>query len=145
MQVTKYKSMRDVSTWILVLFVFVSVAWTFFMKDSLWAALAISVFTVTFVLVTLFSIYYKIVDNELWVYGFFRPSKFPIDKISEIKSTKSMLSAPATSFTHRLAIKFSDRKILKSSMPVIISPDRQKEFIDQLLSINPNIKVEIKQ
>ena len=54
MQVTKYKSMRDVSTWILVLFVFVSVAWTFFMKDSLWAALAISVFTVTFVLVTLF-------------------------------------------------------------------------------------------
>ena len=128
MQVTKYKSMRDVSTWILVLFVFVSVAWTFFMKDSLWAALAISVFTVTFVLVTLF-----------------RPSKFPIDKISEIKSTKSMLSAPATSFTHRLAIKFSDRKILKSSMPVIISPDRQKEFIDQLLSINPNIKVEIKQ
>lgn len=30
-------------------------------------------------------------------------------------------------------------------MPVIISPDRQKEFIDQLLSINPNIKVEIKQ
>ena len=56
-----------------------------------------------------------------------------------------MLSAPATSFTHRLAIKFSDRKILKSSMPVIISPDRQKEFMDQLLSINPNIKVEIKQ
>ena len=35
MQVTKYKSMWDASTWILVLFVVVSVAWTFFMKDSL--------------------------------------------------------------------------------------------------------------
>lgn len=137
--------MWDTSTWILVLFVVASVVWTIFMKDSLWIALAISVFTIAFVLVTLFSIYYKIVGNELWVYGFFRPSKFPIAKISEIKSTKSLLSAPATSFTHRLAIKFSDRKILNSSMPVIISPVRQKEFIDQLLSINPNIKVEIKQ
>ncbi|WP_290147489.1 PH domain-containing protein [uncultured Duncaniella sp.] len=64
----------------------------------------------------------------------------PIDKIKEIKPTKSVLSSPATSLTHRLAITFTNRKILKSSIPLIISPVRQEEFIRHLLSINPEIK-----
>ena len=145
MQETNYKSIWDSSTWIFAVFMIASTAWTFFMKDALCIAVAINLFMLSFVFVTIFGIYYKIVGRELWVYGFFHPSKFPIDKISEIKSTKSMLSAPATSFTHRLAIKFTDRKILKSSMPIIISPARQKEFVEQLLLINPNIKVNIKQ
>ena len=34
----------------------------------------------------------------------------------------------------------TDRKILKSYMPLIISPVRQDEFIRQLLAINPEIK-----
>ena len=62
------------------------------------------------------------------------------DKIKEIKPTKSVLSSPATSLSHRLAITFTDRKILKSYIPLIISPVRQDEFIRQLLSVNPEIK-----
>jgi hypothetical protein len=93
-----------------------------------------------FVLVTLLSIYYRIDGDKLVVYSFFIPASYPIDKIKEIKPTKSVLSSPATSLTHRLAITFTDRKILKSSMPLIISPARQDEFIRQLLSINPGIK-----
>ncbi|MDE6057550.1 MAG: PH domain-containing protein [Muribaculaceae bacterium] len=52
------------------------------------------------------------------------------------------MSAPATSLTHRLAIRFSDSKVLKSSAPLVISPVRQDEFIAHLTSINPDIKVE---
>ncbi len=93
-----------------------------------------------FVLLTLVGIYYRIDGDKLVVYTFFIPTFYPIDKIKDIKPTKSVLSSPATSLTHRLAITFSDRKILKSSIPLIISPVRQEEFIRQLLSINPEIR-----
>lgn len=95
-----------------------------------------------FVLVTFCSIYYKIYGNKLVVYSFFIPTAYPIDKIKEIKPAKSILSSPATSLTHRLAITFTDRKILKGSIPLIISPVHQDVFIRQLLSINPDINHE---
>lgn len=93
-----------------------------------------------FVLLTLIGIYYRIDGDKLVVYTFVIPTAYPIDKIKEIKPTKSVLSSPATSLTHRLAITFTDRKILKSSIPLIISPVRQEEFIRKLLTINPKIK-----
>jgi len=93
-----------------------------------------------FVLLGLIGTFYKIDGNKLVVYSFFVPTAYPIDKIKEIKPTKSILSSPATSLTHRIAITFSDRKVLKSSIPLIISPTRQESFIQQLLAINPEIK-----
>lgn len=93
-----------------------------------------------FTLLTFLGIYYRISVNELIVYTFFMPTSYPIDKIAEIKPTKSVLSSPATSLTHRLAITFTDRKILKSTIPLIISPVRQEEFIRQLLAVNPDIR-----
>lgn len=84
--------------------------------------------------------YYRINGNNLVIYQFFKPTEFPIDKIESVMPCRSMLSAPATSVVNRLAIKFSDRKVLKSSMPMYISPERQKEFIAQLLTVNPSIK-----
>lgn len=93
-----------------------------------------------FVLLTLIGIYYRIDGDKLVVYTFVIPTAYPIDKIKEIKPTKSVLSSPATSLTHRLAITFTDRKILKNSIPLIISPVRREEFIRKLLTINPEIK-----
>ena len=101
--------------------------------------LALAAALVAFEIVLFVSIYYKVVDDELWVYTFFRPSKFPINKIAQIKPTKSVLSAPAVSISKRIAITFTDRRILKSSMPLIISPKDQHTFIKHLHSINPNI------
>lgn len=83
--------------------------------------------------------YFEIDGKNLIVYEFFRPTTFPIDKIESIRPIKTILACSATSLVNRLAIKFSDRKLLKSSMPLIISPVMQKAFIDQLLEINPNI------
>lgn len=93
-----------------------------------------------FVLLTFLSIYYNIDGNELVVYTFFIPKAYPIDKIKAIKPTKSVLSAPATPLTHRLAITFTDRSVLKSYMLLLISPVRQDEFISKLLSINHGIQ-----
>lgn len=92
------------------------------------------------ILVTFLSIYYRIDGDKLVVYSFFIPTAYPIDKIKEIKATKCVLSSPATSLSHRLAITFTDWKILKSSIPLIISPVRQEEFIRQLLSPKSSIE-----
>ena len=110
-----------------------------FMDDGIWPTI-ICLVMLAFVLVTLLCIYYQIDGDQLVVYSFFIPTAYPIDKIKEINPTKSVLSSPATSLAHRLAITFTDRKILKSSIPLIISPVRQEEFIRHLLSINPEIK-----
>ncbi len=136
---TRYNSLWDGSTWFIIALVVAVCIWPIFIDD--WVLPVVLTAIMLAIVIVLFkSIYYKIDGNNLVIYQFFVPSAFPIDKIESVLPTKSILSSPSTSITHRIAIKFSDRKVLKSSMPLIISPVRQQEFIDQLVSINPNIK-----
>ncbi len=137
--VTRYNSQWDGSTWFILGLVVVCCIVPCFLDDGIWPTI-ICIVMLAFVLVTFLSIYYRIEGDKLVVYSFFIPTAYPIDKIKEIKPTKSVLSSPATSLTHRLAITFTDRKILKSTIPLIISPVRQEQFIRNLLSINPEIK-----
>ena len=135
----RYNSRWDESTWCILGLVAVCCVVPCFLDDGIWPTIVCLVM-LAFVLVTFLSIYYRIDGDKLVVYSFFIPTAYPIDKIKEIKPTKSVLSSPATSLIHRLAITFTDRKILKSYMPLIISPVRQEEFIRHLRSINPEIK-----
>lgn len=136
---TRFNSRWDKSTWLLLALVAACCVLQFYFDEGIWPFI-ISFVLLAFVLTTFLSIFYKIDGDELVVYTFFIPTAYPIAKIKEIKPTKCSLSAPATSLTHRLAITFTDRKILKSSMPLIISPSNQEEFIRKLLSINPEIE-----
>lgn len=136
---TKYNSMWDGSTWFILGLVAACCLMPCFIDHSLWLVI-LCLAMLAFVLLTFIGIYYRIDGDKLVVYSFFVPTAYPIDKIKEIKPTKSVLSSPATSLSHRLAITFTDRKILKSSIPLIISPVHQEEFIQQLLSVNPQIK-----
>lgn len=136
---TRYNSMWDGSTWFILGLVAVCCIVPCFLDDGIWPTI-ICIVMLAFVLVTFLSIHYRIDVDKLVVYSFFIPTAYPIDKIKEIKPTKSVLSSPTTSLTHRLAITFTDRVILKSSIPLIISPVRQEEFIRHLLSINSEIK-----
>lgn len=131
--------MWDGSTWFILGLVAVCCVVPCFLDDGIWPTI-ICIVMLVFVLVTFLSIYHRIDGDKLVVYSFFIPTAYPIDKIKEIKATKCVLSSPATSLSHRLAITFTDWKILKSSIPLIISPVRQEEFIQQLLSVNPEIK-----
>lgn len=136
---TRYNSRWDAFTWLILALCFVCLVWPLFFETDVFAIIIIAL-SFVFILLVFLGIYYKIDGDKLVIYQFFRPTAFPIDKIEEIKPTTSALSAPAASLTGRIAIKFSDRKVLKSSAPMIISPVRQKEFIAQLLAVNPNIK-----
>lgn len=139
----KFNSRWDGSTWFILGFVTVLVAVCSivpgFTDDGI-APVIICLAVLAFILVTFLSTYYRIDGDKLIVYTLFISQTYPIAKIKEVKPTKSLLSAPATSLTHRLAISFTDRKIMKSTMPLVISPVRQDEFIRRLLAINPEIK-----
>lgn len=137
---TRYNSMWDGSTRFILGITATCCLIPSFLDDGIWPTI-VCLAMLAFVLVTLLSIYYKIDGDQLVVYSFFVPTAYPIEKIKEIKPTKIVLSAPAASLTHRLAITFTDRKILKSTTPLIISPVRQEEFIRQLLAVNPQIQV----
>lgn len=87
------------------------------------------------------SVKYQICDGKLGVRNiFYRWEWFPIDKMSEIRKTRGFLSGPCLS-ARRIAISFCDRKILKSSMPMEISPKDRDHFITLLKDINPAIEV----
>ncbi len=87
------------------------------------------------------SVKYRICDGKLGVRNcFYKWEWFPIDKISELKKSSGILSAPALS-TKRISIKFSDKKILKSSMPLEISPKDRDRFVQRLKELNSNIIV----
>lgn len=84
--------------------------------------------------------WYVIDGDELVVYQFFRPNRFPINKISEVKKTIGYLATAGMS-SRRVSITFTDRSVLKSSMPLEISPDDRDGFIARLKEINPDIKI----
>lgn len=103
--------------------------------------LVMGVFLFILEIVMFASVKYQICDGKIGIRNFlYRWEWLPIDKITEVKKTRSILSAPGLSFD-RIAIKFSDKKILKSSMPLEISPKDRDGFIIKLKEINPNIIV----
>ena len=139
---TRYASRWDASTWLLLLVMVLVCIWPILL-DGYWVAPVIVAAGMLMMFIGLFlGTYYRIDGDKLVIYQFFKPTALPIDKISEISPTKTILAAPATSLTHRIAIRFSDRKVLKSSAPLVISPVHEDKFIAQLTAINPNIKVE---
>ncbi len=94
-----------------------------------------SIFAITF-----FGVWYAVEGDELLVYQYCRPRRYPINKIKAIKSCKSVLWGPALS-SDKLAIAFTDRSVLKNYGPLYISPKDKGRFIGQLLEINPDIEM----
>ncbi len=138
---TLYKSLWDWGTWLMLGLTAAFCIAPIFLDDDGWLPVVVTGVVLIGVIIMLLSVYYRIDGDKLIVYTFFIPSALPIKKISLIEPTKSVLSAPAAALTHRIAIHFSDRSVLKSSMPLIISPVRREEFIRQLLTVNPDIEV----
>lgn len=141
----RFASEWDSFTWILLgVIAICCLLPLFFFDDGYWPVV-VCVMCFVVILVLLRSIYYEIDGDRLVIYQFFVPKSYPINMISEIRPTTSVLSAPAASLKHRLAIKFTDRKIMGSFMPLIVSPVRQEEFIADILKVNPSIKTDFKK
>lgn len=83
------------------------------------------------------------IDEEsgtLIVYQLFRANRYPIAKIRAVRLTKGYLSGPALS-ARRISIRFTDRSVLRSLLPLEISPKDREGFVSRLVAINPDISV----
>lgn len=87
----------------------------------------------------MFGCWYEIDGEDLVIYQFFRPTRLPIAKIKSVKKTTGYLATAGMSHL-RITITLTDRSILKSSMPLEISPKDRDGFIANLTCINPAIK-----
>lgn len=90
-------------------------------------------------LVAVLGCWYEIADDELVIYQFFRPTYIPVSKIKDVKKTTGYLATAGMS-RRRVAIRLSDRSVLKSYAPVEISPKDRDGFIARLIAMNPSIK-----
>lgn len=142
MNITTYQSAWGWLPWTVMAFTAACCLWPIAVDPHAWLPILHAVLAVACEYILFRSIYYKVVGDQLWVYAFFRPAKYPIRKIAQIRPTKSILSAPAISITARLAITFTDRSIMRSYLPLVISPKDRAKFIAQLRDINPEIKVQ---
>lgn len=135
-----YWSRWDWVTWLLLLLLVACLLWGIKLSRSVVSIITTSLmFAIP--LVEILSVHYKIAGDTLEVVQFLSRKRYPISKIAEITLSKHFIQGPAVAFRHRLEITFTDRSVLKSSLPLVISPRHQQQFIDRLKAINPSIKI----
>lgn len=99
---------------------------------------AINGATFAFVLHVFLSTNYIIESTSLKIKcGFLFNKRILIKDIHTIVKTSSLLSSPAASITDRIELKYQNHGT------VIISPKHKKEFVADLLKVNPDIKVNL--
>lgn len=100
-----------------------------------WLGVFILSLTILFILYIFFSINYKIEKENLNIKcTFLINENIEIKSIRKITETYNPLSSPAASID-RIEIFYNKFD------SVLISPKKKKEFIDDILKINPNIEV----
>lgn len=135
---TVYKSKIDWWVWVISVLLFVSVC--AICLDSYWWLAAIYGGIIILLWVNLiWGCWYEIDNDDIIVYQFFRPHRFPISKIRDVKKTVGYLATAGMS-CQRVSISFNDRSVMKSAMPLEISPKDRDAFISHLKRINPRIE-----
>jgi len=132
-----FRSRIDWWVWCVLAFAVV-VVWVSAIGTYWWLTLIIGVGITAMPVVIMLGCWYEIDGDELVIYQFFKPHRFPIMKIKEVKKTIGYLATAGMS-SRRVSIKFIDRSVLKSSMPLEISPKDRDGFIAQLKRINSEI------
>lgn len=134
-----YFSKIDWWVWCVVVFALV-VVWAASIGTYWWLTLIFGASMIIMLAVPMLGCWYEIDGDQLVVRQFFVPHKFPIKKIKVVKYTIGYLATAGMS-RHRVSIKFTDRSVLKSSMPLEISPNNRDGFVADLLKVNPDIEV----
>lgn len=131
-----------IDTWLLCLIFFsLATIWVASISIRWWFALSYGGTITLICLIGLCGYRYKIEDDTLTVYNFFRPHRFPISKIRDARKTVGYTSTAGLS-KDRVSIRFTDRSVRKSMMPLEISPKDRDGFIQHLKRINPDINID---
>ena len=106
------------------------------------AAVILSLSMLGLWLFAVLGVMYEIRGGQLGIRKFYRWTWIPIDKISEVERMHGVYVQGAVSATlslSRVRLRLSDSSILRSAMPVDISPKDSDGFIRRLKEINPGI------
>lgn len=128
-----------ISYWLFApLLSFLSVLLVMMAINKVWGAVVILIGVVALILSLLFRTYYQIEDGALKIVcGFIIYQRIDISRIRKIEKTKSPLSSPALSLSDRIEVFYNTYD------SVIISPERQAEFIQTLKLINATISTNL--
>lgn len=134
---TKFNS--KISSWLfLPLIFFLGIMLVITIIDKSWGGAIILIAVTIFILSFLFRTYYVVEGQVLKIVsGFVFKKEIDIMSIRKIEKTNTPLSSPALSLKDRIEIYYSKFD------SVIISPDRQSEFIATLKLINKNISTNL--
>ena len=105
-----------------------------FLEDGLIIGLAIGSPMAIFILLLWINTKYYIRDEHLVIKGVLKDTLIPIVSITSVNSTRNPSSAPALSMD-RLEINYGNFDF------VLISPLEKEHFMEELLKINPKIKI----
>lgn len=138
-----YRSKIDHWLWITILLIVVAIIAVVFCSADIseWGKLSVillpSILPVILLMGSIWLHTKYVIDDEKHILrvkcGVLYDSKYKIDDMTEIRQTKSPLSAPALSFD-RLKISFGTRKT------VLVSPKNQEDFIKHLRRLNRHIE-----
>lgn len=130
-----YKSKIGLELVIPLLIVFGTALILILNEKSSWLGLIILFTVILFVVHMFMTTYYVINENNLTIKcGFLINLTLDIRTIKKISETNNLLSSPATSID-RIEIMFGNFD------SVIISPKDKKEFINDILALNPRVEV----
>jgi hypothetical protein len=106
--------------------------------EQIWGAVFILLAVMVLILSLLFRTYYEVEGSSLKIVcGFIIYQRIEISRIRKIEKTNSPISSPALSVRDRIEIYYDKYD------SVIISPERQVEFIQTLKLINKNISTNL--
>ncbi|UUC46858.1 PH domain-containing protein [Flavobacterium cerinum] len=130
-----YKSKIDSGLVLLLVASLLGPSLVFLMKRE-WAGVLILLATIAFIFYLFLQTKYIVTNTMLQVKsGFLVNKKIAIQEIISIAKTDSIMSAPANSIMDRIEVRYKPNK------SVIISPKEKQAFVEQLLAINPDIKI----
>lgn len=108
-----------------------------FIANGIWQGLFAPAGAAAFVAYVFLSTRYTIHNDLLHVKsGFLYSSSFPVASITSVIATWNPISSPAASLD-RLEVRYG-----KSGF-VLISPAEKQKFLNHLLSINPQIRIDV--
>ena len=110
-----------------------------------WLTLIYGAGIVASFVIAVFGTWYAIDEEaeEMIVYQFFRPRRYPVGKIRDVRFTKGYLFIGCRfSIIDFISIRFAERSVLRSLLPLEISPRNREGFVSHLVDINPDISVD---
>lgn len=108
-----------------------------FIANGIWQGLFAPAGAAAFTAYVILSIRYTIHNDQLQVKsGVLYTLTIPIASITAVKASRNPISSPAASLD-RMSVRYG------SGQSVLISPAEKQAFLNHLLRINPNIRIDV--